>query len=378
MSGQYKVRSNSQDDFSDINTAYNVAKTGGGCWENIKSCLGLIFLLAICGFIASLMTGNASAQSTNNCFPHETLYTAQPIEMKRSDSRFSATRGKTRAFQVYRVLEAKKDTLFSSCWVRISGGWMLRRPTGSAIRPGKPAQRTTTTTTPTSTTTSSNTTSSTASSKCYTGSKAYITGSMNIRSGPSVSNGKVGIANAGESYTVSNSQRNGDYCWLKISKGWMAKTGRVQSTKPTVSRTSTTCAIPPVYGSDELKRTVQRAYGILGRHSSWCNYVSSARPSSFSQLTYGGCAQLDSSERQFKIYLSQRLCRSSDGYVTASFIVHEACHLHQLNAGSRLTNLRQVEPPCYQKQIDFLTDVAPGRYGSVIRDSQSQIRRYGG
>ncbi len=191
MSGQYKIRRDSQDDFSDIKAGYKIAKKGG-CWENIKSCLGLLLLLFICGIISSLMTGNASAQSNNSCFPHETLYTTEPIDMKGSDSRFSATRGKTKAFQVYRVLEAKKDSLFSSCWVRISGGWMLRRPTGSVIRPESPTQQSTSK----STTTSSNTTSSTASSKCYAGSKAYITGSMNIRSGPSTSNSKVGSARA--------------------------------------------------------------------------------------------------------------------------------------------------------------------------------------
>ncbi len=84
------------------------------------------------------------------------------------------------------------------------------------------------------------TTTNTANNRCYTGIVAYITGSMNIRRDASVHSEKVDVATAGQSVTVRSSKRSGDYCWLQTSKGWIAKTKRVSSTKPTVVRTSQT------------------------------------------------------------------------------------------------------------------------------------------
>ena len=358
MSGQYKIRRGSQDDFSDINTAYNVANTGGGCWENVKSCISLIFLLALCGFIASLLAGNASAQSDNSCFPHETLYTTEPIEMKSSDSRFSATRGMTKVFQVYRVLEAKKDAWFSSsCWVRISGGWMLRRPTGSVIRPGQPAQQSTST----STTTSSNTTSSTVSSGCYTGSKAYITGSMNIRSGPSTSNGKVGSANSGESFTVSSSQRGGDYCWLRISKGWIAKTPRVRSTKPPAYSPSSTntAGLPRIEGSNSFRTKAIRAWNYLrDKSSKWFSYAISAN---FSVIREGAGTGVWVNSRRMEVNNSGRYGRRfEDPVALSSVFIHEACHIYQWNQGRHGSlGLRGRESECYGIQADAMSEYAP-------------------
>ncbi len=377
MSGQYKIRSNSKDDFSDIAGGARQAKSG--CSMLFEGCGKLIALLILMTICAAIFVGTTSAQGTRysrgRCFPHKTLYTTAPVEVRNDDSRFARQVMQTVPGKTYTVTMSKKDSIFNSCWVRIREGWMLRRPTGSVIKPGSPTQQTAITTT-------SDSATSATSSRCYTSSKAYITGAMNIRSGPGTSNRKVGSAQAGESFTVSQSRRNGDYCWLKVNKGWIVKTGRVSSSKPVARSTTgpasstTPCPMPPVHGSAELKGAVHRAADVLGRHPNWCNYVTSARPASFAELTYGGCAQLDSSERQFKLYLSRSLCRSNDAYVTASFIVHEACHLHQLNAGSRLTNPRVDEPPCYQKQIDFLINVAPGRYGDVVSQFRDKIRQY--
>ena len=369
----YQVRADRKD--KDLEALYDVGQKAGkkairkvGLWETIKSCLALLLLFFICGLIAAIVTGTSSAQSPsssdNSCFQHKTLYTILPVEIRSNDSYLARELGKTTRNKTYKVLESKKAALFNSCWIRISNGWLLRRANSSVIRPR--------TRTSLQQTTSANTTSS----RCYTLSKAYITGAMNIRKAASVSSAKVGSAQAGDSFTISQSKRGGDYCWLKISKGWIAKTGRVQSTKP-ISRTITvTCPIPPIYGSASLKNAVKRAYNVLGKHPAWCTYVTSAGAASFEQLTFGGCARLDSSERQIEVYLSQSLCRSNDAYVTAAFIVHEACHLHQLNAGSRLQDPYQDEPPCYQKQIEFLTSVMPGRYGSIVSQLRGKVKQY--
>ena len=330
-------------------------------------CRGIIICLMLLAVSGAKFVGASNAD--DSCYAHSTGYVSlpspNPIKSIPADS------GESLGYIAWRtsfdIIESRKDST-GNCWLRIDRGWIR----DDHVQPNKSRQSTRTNTT------------SRSQTKCYSASKVYITGAMNIRSGPGTGNRKVGSAQAGESFSVSRSQRGGDYCWLKVSKGWIAKTGRVSTTKPVVRTTSSSirntvpCPMPPVHGSAELKDAVQKAANVLGRHPSWCNYVTSARPASISELTYGGCGMLKSNERQIRIYLSQRLCRSNDAYMVAETMVHEACHLHQLNAGNRLLNPFEIEPPCYQKAIDFLIDVAPGRYGDVISQFRDKIRQYGG
>ena len=57
-------------------------------------------------------------------------------------------------------------------------------------------------------------------------------GAMNVRDAPNVSARKVGGARAGETFTVLESQLGATYCWLRIERGWMAKTGNVSASQP--------------------------------------------------------------------------------------------------------------------------------------------------
>ncbi len=333
---------------------------------------GRLFLVAL--FVLALSTGTSFTQSTrapddDSCFPHKTLYTTVSIEFTDDNSRFSTEIGRTVRNKVYKVVRSERDWLFgSSCWIQTTRGWLLRRPSGSVIRPGEPKTTSTTRTT-------------TTSSKCYSASKAYITGTMNMRAGASTNSKITKKAHAGDSFAIKNSVRKGDYCWIQTSGGlWMAKTGRVQSTKPvvrtttnrTTATTTSTCAAPPIHGSAELKKVVRNAYNALG---SWCGYVQSANPSSIGE-TYIGCGQMDGDRRQIKIGIRWSLfCQQDDAVRVASALVHEACHLHQYNSGVRFwyDNIHIHEPPCYRKQIEFLRSVAPGQYNRYIRRLQEIV-----
>ena len=393
------------------------------------SCSTILLILAVFAFFYFI--GRASADA-DSCFPHKTLYTATPIDIRASDSRFSASRGRTATHKTYTVHWAKNDSLFGSCWIKIDNGWILRRSTGSAIKPGTPELESASATDTGSKCYAHNTgynsiestirarpaygeevvgtlsvkasfdvlesreaengacwlrisqgwirdtlvrasedrtSTATSVSKCYTASKAYITGSMNIRSGPSTSNSKVGSAKTGESFTVLQSQRGGDYCWLKISKGWLAKTARVRSTKPPpYSPSSTnTSRLPRIEGDASFRSQIVQAFNYLrDRASNWFNYVvakiSSVEP-------YWGPGALVESNSGLLLINSSIFTSAMQ---RASVLVHEACHVYQRHEGrSERLGHEGREWECTQKQIDFVKQVEPG-----ARTWLSVLRRY--
>ena len=55
---------------------------------------------------------------------------------------------------------------------------------------------------------------------------------MNIRERPDVSSRRVGGAQSGQSFAVLESRQSGDYCWLRINRGWMAHTAYVSAAAP--------------------------------------------------------------------------------------------------------------------------------------------------
>lgn len=380
MSGQYKIRSNSQDNFDDIKRSYKIARRGGGCWENTKSCLGLIVLLTICGVIFSVLSGTSSAQSSSgsddSCFPHKTLYTTQTVETRKDDTYLARWVGETASRKMYTVYETRQAALFGSCWIRISEGWLLRRANSSVIRPG----------TASSTSSTRSATSTTTSSGCYASKTAYITGNMNIRQAANVNSTKVGLATSGQQFAVSRSWQKEDYCWLKINKGWIAKTGRVKPAKPTTVRTATTattrstsrtsCANMPSIHADSSGR-IKRAMDYLCINgASWYDYVIAKTSTIKANLGIQGG----------RAYVKRRHVEINDSWYPntmelASVIVHEACHIYQWEQGrynSLNPTAREVE--CINKQIDFVSQVAPGsRWLDILRDYVKNPRvGYGG
>ncbi len=67
---------------------------------------------------------------------------------------------------------------------------------------------------------------------CYSEARAWVTGEMNIRAHPTTNSSKVGTAQAGESFDVLESRLGDSFCWLRISRGWMAKTYLVSEVQP--------------------------------------------------------------------------------------------------------------------------------------------------
>ena len=71
-----------------------------------------------------------------------------------------------------------------------------------------------------------------AQDQCYRHNVAYVSATMNVRQSNSINSQLLRKAVAGESFTVSSSAQGGTYCWLNISDGWMARTGRVSASPP--------------------------------------------------------------------------------------------------------------------------------------------------
>ena len=71
-----------------------------------------------------------------------------------------------------------------------------------------------------------------AQSDCYPNDIAYVAGGLNVRERATTDSQVIATARSGDSFTVSLSQQGEQWCWLKISRGWIAKTSRVRSTAP--------------------------------------------------------------------------------------------------------------------------------------------------
>lgn len=79
---------------------------------------------------------------------------------------------------------------------------------------------------------------------CLKWKTATVTGPMNIRESPTTSSPVVAGAQAGDTFTVIQKTIGANWCWLKISLGWMAGTERVRGTR-TNRFTDTGATAPP-------------------------------------------------------------------------------------------------------------------------------------
>lgn len=318
-----------------------------------------------------IFTTQAAAQS-DRCFSHEALHTTRSVDIRSDDSYFARYIAKTERNKTYTVITSKKAALFDSCWIEIGDGWLLRRSDSSVIKPGafeerSPARRSTT---------EQNASPTPIPSRCYSYSTAYVTGSINIRSGPGVGNSKVGSANAGESFTVSSSRRSSDYCWLKINKGWIAKTARVQSTKPAPPPIQMN--LPPIEGNTQFRQRIEAAYRYIARRSAyWLNYVTTARASRISaDYLILGAGQTRGSTRVIEINATAFLSPSHTAEL-AGVLIHESCHLHQWDQGKRSyggSRIVELEKECYGVEADALAGIAPGH--ARIRRARCAADRY--
>lgn len=323
-----------------------------------------ILLIATCCMIFSLLSGIYSAQPSSSldesCFPYKTLHTISPVDI-RDDREYRARWvGKTVAWQAYSIYETSRVVSSGSCWIKISTGWVLRVVNSNTIRPGSPNRPSNTRTI----------TTSNIGSGCYTSADAYITGNMNIRSGPSTGHSKTGLALAGESHPVSKSEQGNSYCWLKIAKGWIAKTGRVSATKQiayTPSATNMT-DLPSVEGGELFRAKISKAWNYLrDKSSKWFSYVVSAN---FSLIQESWRTGISTSSRRLEIVDTRSY--TGDIVVLSSIFIHEACHVYQWNQGRwQDLSLRQRESECYQKQVEAVSQYAPGSQSYI-----DELRRY--
>ena len=111
------------------------------------------------------------------------------------------------------------------CWLQVSDGWLIdtralsSKPLASfTFQPGAGALN------------------------CYQANMAYVAGTMNVRAAATIESAVVAKARSGDVFTVSNSAQGATWCWLKIDLGWLAKTARVQSSKPLHTTTSTSAS----------------------------------------------------------------------------------------------------------------------------------------
>ena len=70
-------------------------------------------------------------------------------------------------------------------------------------------------------------------SDCFTHDTAYIAGNMNIRERATTNSRVVATVRWGDSFSVISSEQGDRWCWLEIAEGWIARTSRVRSTRPT-------------------------------------------------------------------------------------------------------------------------------------------------
>jgi hypothetical protein len=92
-----------------------------------------------------------------------------------------------------------------------------------------------------------------AQSDCYPRGTVYIVGNMNIRESASTDSRVVATARAGDSFTISQSQRGASWCWLNIGAGWIAKTSRVGATESAItSRSQKKQAQQPVQQQSDI------------------------------------------------------------------------------------------------------------------------------
>ena len=153
----------------------------------------------------------------------------------------------------------------------------------------------------------------------------------------------------------------------------MARTRLVSSTMPAVQ-------LPEIEGNSSFVKEIKAALDYLDRESPrWYFYVVKptrlikARPSYEGRsLAYGGQDRMDIG--LYNVESSLQL---------AAILVHEACHLHQWDAGLRTVNgddekRMKAELECYSLKLEMVRDISPG--DPLIHKISAQLRsiRQGG
>ena len=213
---------------------------------------------------------------------------------------------------------------------------------------------------------------------CYEHSTIYITGGMNIRTSASVNSAKAGFATAGQSFSVLETRQGKDYCWLRVSNGWIAKTGRVKSE---VARS--TKGIPPIYGSAVRARKIEVAFTKL--HDVWYSYVVEAIKEIRIEIELDvpfyaailialnpNAKVAAIAEPNGVISVSNEVIGEKTLDEIASVLIHESCHIYQFRRNRRLDN-RSAERECLELELKVALEYYPNSR-SHIRDIKGYLQ----
>ena len=278
----------------------------------------------------------------DSCWPHDVVHVSGNVTHRTSHSFGSASAGKAKHGDTYDVIGSQQ--VGKSCWIETSAGWLYH---GYVRHIADPPPAPEATLTP----------PATLPSGCYDADIAYVTGPMNIRASHSTDSEKVGTAASGDVFEVSASAQGETYCWLKVSGGWVAQTGRVRSTKPpapakaSVRIEGDTAFIGAIEAAlDYLREQTPRWYLYV------TNKVSYIRPRAASER--GSAAVVN--RRRMEIHPGIL----HDTFQVAATLVHEACHQYQYDEGRwgnqwSLAAGRERETECYEIELDMVTEMNP-------------------
>ena len=187
-----------------------------------------LLLFFLCAMIPiTLVHGSEEA-----CSSKETIYPKTSTTIRDEAGLAGKRIGYTVLWEPLEVIGSKRDGRW--CWLQTSEGWLIDSDVLYSSTPRDAASEQ-----PVST-----------PGSCYQVDTAYIAGTMNIRASATTDSPVVANAQAGNAFEVTRSERGETWCWLKISKGWLAKTSRVSSTKITRAVAPSAASSPPVQQSD--------------------------------------------------------------------------------------------------------------------------------
>ncbi len=258
------------------------------------------------------------------------------------------------------------------CWIQVSDGWLIDNPRALSAVPRelsllRPSQSS----------------SSLATLQgCFPADRAYVFGNMNIRSDSSTNSPVVANAQAGDVFEVLDTAAGADWCWLKVNLGWLAKTGRVNSTTL------------PIAGSSGFVRQVEAALHWMELEApEWHHYVIGGidKVIEFTDLNSARCmAYALTYQRQVSLetclsngFQQKGLSARFDQLELAVFLAHEACHIHRHEAGYvyNASTRNREESECKKPMFGVRGALDPfGRYGAVTNElgesTLSLVKRY--
>ena len=363
-------------------------RDGDYCWLSVDE--GWLFYGRLLSDEPVTMRSDVPSSASASCHSHDTVYARTSMNIREEPTYAAKAVGFTDRGEALDIISS--ELVAGACWLRIDRGW-LRDSVLLLVEP----------------------LATSASGSCYPHGTAYIAGTMNIRASATTDSRVVAKAQAGNTFKVTESKRGETWCWLKISKGWLAKTGRVSATKPTItvatrsetvpttqqsdidnccyvdrqcssgeewqsgywayqnnecgapaSSAAVSASLPGIDGPSGFVSKVTSAFNYLrDRAPNWFNYAV-AKISSVGQH-FGEGARAYVSRRRVDISPSSRY--TGDVVVLSSILVHEACHIYQWDEGRRHSldpTTREVE--CIQVQLDAVSQYAPAhRFISELR-----------